>query len=219
MQAPAVDASAVPAEGAATPLPRSASGELDAFISYSHRDGAYVARLVAALEALGRNVWIDTDDIAPGTEWRKELGTRDRGGRRVRLRAQPGRDHLVRVWRRAPSRRRDPQAARGRRAPGSAAAAARARRHRVDSRRARRRRADHGRDLPRDHSDHDQVRAHTKWLSRALRWEEHGRKRSRLLRGRELEDADRWLTSAQRRDPAATPIHTGVHRGGKAWPP
>lgn len=50
-------------------------GALDAFISYSHRDGAFVLDLTSALERLGRNVWIDADDIPPGAPWRRELGS------------------------------------------------------------------------------------------------------------------------------------------------
>src|SRR5436190_13777392 len=44
----------------------------DAFLSYSRRDSEYVeSRLATALEAAGRDVWIDLDDIRGGaSDWR-----------------------------------------------------------------------------------------------------------------------------------------------------
>src|SRR3954452_19229450 len=49
--------------------------ELDAFMSYARVDHGFVTLLTAQLEALGRIVWIDTDDIPAGAPWRDELGT------------------------------------------------------------------------------------------------------------------------------------------------
>jgi WD40 repeat protein len=52
--------------------PADPSDRPDAFISYSRRDKDYVeSRLAAALEARGKDVWIDTDDIRGGaSDWR-----------------------------------------------------------------------------------------------------------------------------------------------------
>ncbi len=45
----------------------------DIFISYSRRDKAFVQLLVGALEADGRNVWVDYDDIPFATDWWEEI--------------------------------------------------------------------------------------------------------------------------------------------------
>src|SRR5215203_6786284 len=52
--------------------PATAFHRPDAFISYSRRDKDYVeSRLAAALEARGKNLWIDLDDIRGGaSDWR-----------------------------------------------------------------------------------------------------------------------------------------------------
>ncbi len=45
----------------------------DVFISYSRRDSEFMRRLVASLEAHGRNVWVDFDDIPFATDWWEEI--------------------------------------------------------------------------------------------------------------------------------------------------
>src|SRR3954454_21313173 len=52
-----------------------APDQLDAFISYSRRDQAFVGGLREALQTTGRSVWVDEDAIPPGAPWRQELGT------------------------------------------------------------------------------------------------------------------------------------------------
>jgi WD40 repeat protein len=56
-------------------------------------------------------------------------------------------------------------------------------------------------------TDHDRVREHTHWLSRALRWEARERDRSLLLRGADLRAAEDWLSRPSAR-PAPSPIQT-----------
>lgn len=43
------------------------------FISYSRKDKSFVERLHTALTELGRDVWIDWEDIPPTAEWREEV--------------------------------------------------------------------------------------------------------------------------------------------------
>lgn len=45
----------------------------DVFISYSRKDTEFVRRLVTSLEALGRDVWVDFDDIPFATDWWEEI--------------------------------------------------------------------------------------------------------------------------------------------------
>ena len=63
------------AEADRSDAPAAQDRTLDAFISYSRRDAAFVIELKNALERRGRNVWIDADDIPPGAPWRRELGS------------------------------------------------------------------------------------------------------------------------------------------------
>ncbi len=41
----------------------------DAFVSYSRHDGEFVGALVRALEARGKDVWVDLDDIPKSADW------------------------------------------------------------------------------------------------------------------------------------------------------
>ncbi len=43
------------------------------FISYSRKDAGFVARLTEALQAKGYDVFVDTEDISGGEEWKKRL--------------------------------------------------------------------------------------------------------------------------------------------------
>ncbi|GEM_PF-1147383 len=45
----------------------------DIFISYSRKDTAFVRQLVESLQAQGRNVWVDFDDIPFATDWWEEI--------------------------------------------------------------------------------------------------------------------------------------------------
>src|SRR5262245_59076894 len=45
----------------------------DVFISYSRTDQSFVRHLVAALQAAGRNVWVDWNDILPSAKWHEEI--------------------------------------------------------------------------------------------------------------------------------------------------
>ena len=39
------------------------------FVSYSRHDGEFVGALVRALEARGKDVWVDLDDIPKSADW------------------------------------------------------------------------------------------------------------------------------------------------------
>ena len=45
----------------------------DVFISYSRRDGGFVRRLSEGLEARGKDVWVDLNDILPSAPWLAEI--------------------------------------------------------------------------------------------------------------------------------------------------
>ena len=49
--------------------------KLKVFLSYSRRDGAFAEELLAALELLGFDAYLDKEDIAPGEPWEERLGS------------------------------------------------------------------------------------------------------------------------------------------------
>ncbi|HEY9727562.1 MAG TPA: TIR domain-containing protein, partial [Chroococcales cyanobacterium] len=57
-------------------------------------------------------------------------------------------------------------------------------------------------------TDREQVHSHTKWLQRALEWQQKDKSADLLLRGNELAIAENWLkeTEQQNKQPAATPL-------------
>ncbi len=73
-----VAARAAPAPGAPASREAESGSESDrlaadpaspVFVSYSRHDGGVVYPLVAELEASGQDVWIDRDELQPGTHW------------------------------------------------------------------------------------------------------------------------------------------------------
>jgi WD40 repeat protein len=58
-------------------------------------------------------------------------------------------------------------------------------------------------------TDHDRVREHTQWLARALHWDSRGRDRSSLLRGRDLQAAEDWISRAGV-DPSPAPLQVDL---------
>ena len=59
------------------------------FVSYSRHDAATVHQIVAALEAAGHDVWIDTDDIRGSERWRTSVATAIRASDVVLLVVSP----------------------------------------------------------------------------------------------------------------------------------
>ncbi|MGE0820853.1 MAG: TIR domain-containing protein [Candidatus Binatia bacterium] len=52
------------------------------------------------------------------------------------------------------------------------------------------------------------VHTHTRLLVRAIDWETHEHDSSFLLRGKDLNNAEQWLSHAVQKDPQPTPLHT-----------
>lgn len=181
---------------------------LDAFVSYSRRDAAVVLAIVRAAEAGGRSLWVDADDIPPAAPWRTELGTAIEAADAVVCCLSPD-------WLRSTECRREYERAvelgkrlvpilvrdtdgvpegltnlqwidaRDHRDPAEVAHAM----------------------LAAIDTDHERVREHTHWLSRAVRWDARGNDKSLLLRGRDLRAAEEWL-AREGADPSPTPLQT-----------
>ena len=55
-------------------VPENSKSGLKVFLSYSRKDDAFAKELLAALELLGFDAYLDTEDIAPGEPWEDRLG-------------------------------------------------------------------------------------------------------------------------------------------------
>lgn len=188
--------------GAGSPVPTS----FDAFISYSRRDTAAVVGFVRAAERRDRSIWFDADDIPAGAPWREELATAIEVSDAVVCCLSPD-------WATSTECRREYDRAvqLGKRlvpvvvgAMGNPPAELAALQW-IDAR--------SGADpddvatqvLAAIDTDHERVREHTHWLSRALRWEGGRTENSLLLRGKDLVAAEEWM-SREAADPSPTAL-------------
>ncbi len=193
------------------------AANLDAFVSYSRRDGAFVAQLKEALEARGRNVWIDADDIPAGAPWRQELGTGIEAADAFVFVISPDSvvspECLQELGRATElGKRLVPVLFKATTSVPPALAALQY----VD--------VAQNRDLALSvaeidaaiETDHEWVRAHTEWLARALRWQAGGRDDSALLRGSELDAAEHWLAGRKNgKQPPPTDLQTSFILSGR----
>jgi WD40 repeat protein len=178
----------------------------DAFISYSRRDTAAVVGFVRAAERRDKSIWFDADDIPAGAPWREELATAIEVSDAVVC-------CLSQDWSRSAECQREYERAvqLGKRlvpvvvsAMGDPPAELAALQW-IDAR--------DGADpeyvatqvIAAIDTDHERVREHTHWLSRALRWEGSGAEKSLLLRGKDLVAAEEWM-SREGADPSPTAL-------------
>jgi WD40 repeat protein len=182
----------------------------DVFISYSRRDLEFVQRLHASLDASGKDVWVDWQDILPTAEWLEEVFEGVESSDNFLFVISPDsltsevcarelghaleqRKRLVPVLRRDADREPMPEALAARnwtffRDQDDYGASFETLVSALDT-------------------DLEWVSAHTRLLGRALEWEREGRDGSYLLRGRDLADAERWVASqTAERDPQPTPL-------------
>jgi WD40 repeat protein len=182
----------------------------DVFISYSRRDLEFVQRLHASLDASGKDVWVDWQDILPTAEWLEEVFEGVESSDNFLFVISPDsltsevcarelghaleqRKRLVPVLRRDADREPMPEALAARnwtffRDQDDYGASFETLVSALDT-------------------DLEWVSAHTRLLGRALEWERKGRDGSYLLRGRDLADAERWVASqTAERDPQPTPL-------------
>lgn len=181
----------------------------DVFISYSRRDKEFVERLNQALEAHGKDAWVDWQDIPASAEWLREIQDGIDSSDAFLFVLSPDSvasqvcaqelDHaLERRKRILPIVHRDvdPAAVRA-----EAAAINWVYLRDQDS-------FEQGLQtlVKALETDLDHVRAHTRLASQAINWERSGHDRARLLRGSELQDAERWLTEAAAKQPGPTEL-------------
>src|SRR5215218_2367772 len=191
----------------------------DVFISYSRRDLEFVQRLHASLDASGKDVWVDWQDILPTAEWLEEVFEGVESSDNFLFVISPDsltsevcarelghaleqRKRLVPVLRRDADREPMPEALAARnwtffRDQDDYGASFETLVSALDT-------------------DLEWVSAHTRLLGRALEWERKGRDGSYLLRGRDLADAERWVASqTAERDPQPTPLQLEYTLAGR----
>jgi WD40 repeat protein len=183
----------------------------DVFVSYSRRDAAFVRRLVDALESRGKDVWVDIEGIRDAEVFpaalrnaversdgfvfvispdsvasrfcEQEVAHAVELNKRIvplLLHAVPD-DEVpdgIRVRNWIPAGAEDEFEPAVERLVGA-----------LDT-------------------DLEWTKEHTRWLLKALEWEEEGRDRSFLLRGAELAAAERWLSSAADKEPQPIALQT-----------
>jgi WD40 repeat protein len=185
-------------------------GVADVFVSYSRRDGEFVRRLVEALQAHGKDVWVDTEGIRDAEVFPAALRSAVESSDGFVFVISPDSvasnfceqevDHAIELNKRivplllekVPDEQVPPEVRVRNWIP-------------VDDVRF-----DQGveRLVQALDTDLEWTKEHTSWLLKALEWEGRRRERSFLLRGTELADAERWLAGAAGKEPEPTQLHT-----------
>jgi hypothetical protein len=181
----------------------------DIFISYSRRDQPFVRSLHTRLVSDKRDVWVDWEDIPFSAEWLVEIQRAIEGSDTIVFVLSPDSvqsktchlevDYASKMGKRLiPVVIREVEAEQVPEALGrlnwlsftSAASFDRA----YDSL------------IATIETDLEWARAHARLLVRARDWESHGKDRSYLIGGTDLEDSEHWLSQAGERHPTVTPL-------------
>lgn len=189
-------------------LPPRQAGMTDAFISYSRKDKPFVQKLYEALKESGREVWIDWGNIPLTSNWRQEIREGiERTGNvifvmssdflaskecrvELDLAIELNKRLIPLVYREVKPEETPPELASLNwvffRAEDDFGQSIQTLSEIMDT-------------------DLGWVKAHTRLLVRSLEWEQKGRNDSFLLRGRDLEDAERRLAERGKK-PEPTPL-------------
>jgi hypothetical protein len=181
----------------------------DVFISYSRKDIAFARILHEALQARELDTWIDWQDIPPSADWLAEVYRAIEGAdtfvfvvshtsiaseicRKEIARAVKHHKRLVPII----VEEVDPDAL-----PQEVAAL-----NWIFFREQDDFQESFDKLLEAVRTDLEWVRAHTRLLVRAIEWDERGRDKSFLLRGRDLREAEEWLAQGAAKEPRPTEL-------------
>lgn len=180
----------------------------DVFVSYSRKDTAFVRELHDFLTESGKDVWVDWDDIPPGSHWEQDIDDSIDGADSfvfVVSQHSLASEYCVGEFGHAGER--------GKRIvpiapvdvdPGLAPDALR-QLNWIWCRETDDRGEAFGKLLPALDTDLEWARAHTRLVVRAVEWDRR-RDGSLLLRGRDLEDAVQQLAAAGGKEPTPTEL-------------
>jgi WD40 repeat protein len=179
----------------------------DVFVSYSRRDGAFISRLVAALNDRGKETWVDVQGIRDAEVFPAALRAAIEQSDGFLFVISP--DSVASSYceqevehARALNKRIVPLLLR----PVADGAVPEPVRIRNWIPFAEERDFESGvaRVLEALDTDLEWAKAHTRWLVKALEWDAEGREKSFLLRGSELAAAEAWLAQEAGKEPAPT---------------
>ncbi len=188
----------------------------DVMISYSRKDKDFVQQLAGALKQDGREVWVDFDDIPYSAEWWQEIEAGIEGANVFIFVVSPDSvnsdvcrreiDHAIKHNKRlVPILRRELTESADRKAVHPAVASRnwiffRETDKFEDALRTLLRTLD---------ADLSHIQLHTRLLVRAREWDGKKRRGSLLLRGDDLQEAEKWLAEGVQRDPPPTELQIG----------
>lgn len=183
----------------------------DVFISYSRRDKAFVQDLHQALTAQNRDVWIDWEDIPATADWWKEIQEGMDGANNVLFIISPDsaeskicQDEVAYAV--SSNKRLIPVLYKS--VAGNKGLHPRITSHNwvifegADFKTA------FTTLVKAMDTDLEHVRSHTRILTKAREWEEHGRNHSYLLSGVDLDAAEIWLGKSGDKEPFPTPLQS-----------
>lgn len=184
----------------------------DVFISYARQDKQFVeTRLVASLEARGKDVWIDLEDIPPAADWRERIWDGIEAAKAFVFVLSPisvGSEVCREELRRAVEANKRLIPVLHREVEAGAVPEALRRPNWIFMRDEDDFEAQFERLADALETDLDWVDRHARLAVRAREWGRAGRDRSLLLRGSDLKAAERWLAEQVSHDEAATPDQT-----------
>jgi len=183
----------------------------DFFISYARHDEELVRRLHDALRDRGRKIWVDWEGIPPTAEWMAEIYRAIEAAEAYVFILTPASvsseicllelAHAVRNNKRlVPVVGADVEA--------SGVPETLAKLNWIFSRLQDDLDAAVDTLLEALETDLEWVRAHTRLLTRAVEWDGQRREGSLLLRGQDLNEAERWLATSSEKEPKPTPLQT-----------
>jgi len=188
-----------------------ARSEIDVFVSYAREDQDFVRSLVGGLVRRGCEPWVDWDDIPGSARWRDEVKGAIEAANAFLFVISP--DSVSSVQCAAEiahagelSKRVIPVV--HRRVPAAELSPVVRAHHWLEPGKSESLDELCDRTTEAIKTDLDHVREHTRLLRRAIEWEKTRKDRSFLLRGRELNDAERWLRGVgAETQPAPAPLH------------
>lgn len=180
----------------------------DLFISYSRRDIEFVRRLDGALRAAQRDPWVDWEDIREAEEWRKAIASGIAAADSFVYVISPDSCCSVECDKElqqaiALNKRIIPLLHREAEKVHSVVAAL----NWIFFRSGDDFNLSMQKLLKALDTDLKYVHAHTRLVVRAIEWEAKHRDDSYLLRGKDLDEAERWLHQEAPRDPKPTELH------------
>jgi hypothetical protein len=178
------------------------------FISYSRKDKEFVQKLVGALVAGNREVWLDDRNIEPTAEWLKEIFSNIESSDNFLFVISP--DSVVSTYARKESALNNKRIVPifYKPVPDKDIPEAVAKFQRIDFTGGDGFDAKLSKLVAALDTDLEWKQDHTRLLTRAKEWEQEGKDASFLLRGKDMREAEEWVAKSAEKDPKPTTLHS-----------